>query len=314
MITVRKPTMLMKLAFCVALGLCSIWTLRAQGEDRPSLHIHAGEEALGRGDFAAALDAFQSAHAINPLPALLYNIAMCQWELGRVPDAVNTFRKYLGEDELISSQDREEVEQILAELRPLHGDVLLRVELAGAAIFIDDRQVGTSPIVHAFALPPGEHTFSARTIHTSSETVTRDVQPGRTETIELYVDRRSDDVVSTVEPHDRGATESAERSRQPLPWWFWSPLAVSAATAVAFAVTGGLSLSYRNDYVESGQLDIEAYDTGTALGVSTDVLIGIAAVSATVAVIALVIHLVRNQRSRRSEATALKSHRHAFQL
>lgn len=304
MITFRKRTMLSRGAFCIVFGLSTVWATYANGEAVASDHIQDGEEALGRGDVAAALDAFERAHALTPLPALLYNIATCQRELERIPDAVNTFRRYLGEDGSISARDREEVEQILAELRPLHADVVLEVNQAGAAIFVDGQHVATSPLEHALAVVPGEHTFSARTGYTSSRTVTRDVQHDRTETIELNVDRRRDavEIVYPEAPADSGTLESEETIREPLPWWFWSPLAVSAATTIAVAVTGGLTLSYRNDYVESGQLDIEAYDTGTALGLSTDVLIGVAATTATLALIALVVHLVRERRSRGSDA------------
>jgi hypothetical protein len=42
------------------------------------------------------------------------------------------------------------------------GNLVVRANVAGAAVFVDGQQVGTTPLDEPLALPPGEHTFDVR--------------------------------------------------------------------------------------------------------------------------------------------------------
>jgi len=42
------------------------------------------------------------------------------------------------------------------------GNLVVRANVAGAAVFVDGRQVGTTPLDEPLALAPGKHTFDVR--------------------------------------------------------------------------------------------------------------------------------------------------------
>ncbi len=59
---------------------------------RPTRLFRAGTEAFARGDFAAAVSAFEAARAAGlGGPAVIYDIGVCQYKLGRYADAEGTF-------------------------------------------------------------------------------------------------------------------------------------------------------------------------------------------------------------------------------
>ena len=65
--------------------------------------------------YEPALAVFEAVYAARPVPGVLYNIAVCRQELGRIPESVNAFRRYLAEEApaLITPSDRAEIEQAL---------------------------------------------------------------------------------------------------------------------------------------------------------------------------------------------------------
>lgn len=294
----RIPQVIHKLVtLLVVCCVLSAWAPPVAAERGVDGRIQAGERYFGQRRFDAALRAFDEAYEATSRVALLYNIAMCQWELDRVPDAVNTFRRYLDADRAnLSVSDRREIEQIIVGLRSRHGDVVLVVEERGASVLVDEQEVGLSPLTRPVAVSAGQHTFGARLGDRSGPVVTRSVGAGETVTVALALE--AEGVSDDPEPDENGDGDdpSVTADAGPLPWWFWTSTALAGASVLGVAITGGLTLSYRSDYQESGQLDLDAYDRGTALGVATDVLIGVASVAATAAVVSLIIHLVQRRR------------------
>ena len=62
-------------------------------------------------------------------------------------------------------------------------------------------------------------------------------------------------------------------------------VAVTSATAVGMAVTGGLTLKYNEDFDASGHTDAGLRDSAFALRTTTDVLLGVALAAAVAATV-----------------------------
>lgn len=258
--------------------------------ERADGRIAAGERAFSRGEFDAALAAFSAAYEETGMAALLYNIAMCQWELDRPADAVRTFRRYLRADGAsLSATDLAEIERVLGELRPRHGDLDLEVAPAGARVTVDGEEVGEAPFDDPVAVEPGVHQVRATAEGMEPALVTASVQAGETEEVEITLAPPAPEAPVEELPPESPSDEGPRPAR-PLGWWFWATTGLTAAAAVGLSITGGLALDAHGTYEESGHLDLDAYDSGRTLGVTTDALIGVAAASAVAALLSLVLH------------------------
>jgi|GEM_PF-5519199 len=80
-------------------------------------------------------------------------------------------------------------------------------------------------------------------------------------------------------------------------------MALCAATSLGTAITGGLTLSYRSDFLDSGNPDAAARDTGTSLAVGTDAFLGVAIGTGVLAAIALIVHYARRRSGPEDQST-----------
>ncbi|MEZ4432503.1 MAG: tetratricopeptide repeat protein [bacterium] len=76
-----------------------------------------GVGAFKAGDYEAALARFEAAHALDPSPILLYNMARANEELGRPAAAIRRFEQYL--DAAPDASDREDVERRIRVMRAI---------------------------------------------------------------------------------------------------------------------------------------------------------------------------------------------------
>jgi len=91
----------------------------AQGSARERLgrrHFQTAERHYARGRFLEAFREYETAYAIAPLPALLFNMGQCQRKLGARERAVSFYRRYL--EEVPDAENREIVEGLVEELAP----------------------------------------------------------------------------------------------------------------------------------------------------------------------------------------------------
>jgi hypothetical protein len=109
------------------------------------------------GDFAGALIKFQSAYDASKDPRLLWNVAYCQKNLRRYSKVTATLKRYIEEGQaLLSPGDKKEAEDLIAMIEPFTTRATIRVNEAGAEIFVDDELVGTSPLAAPVVLDIGE--------------------------------------------------------------------------------------------------------------------------------------------------------------
>jgi len=99
-----------------------------------------GMTAYRSGQYSAAIEAFTRAHALDPAPILLFNIAQAHWKKGNREEALTFYRRYLE-----TAPDAANREQIEARIREL--------ETPPAPATEPPPEV-TTPAIHLEAVPP----------------------------------------------------------------------------------------------------------------------------------------------------------------
>ncbi len=106
-----------------------------------------GVELFQAGEYEAALVEFDSAYRLRQHHAILLNMAYCYSEMGRLTDAIDHFERYLREGgSQIPAARRAVAEQEIQRLRALLVPLTINVNVPGATVRLDGREVGTSPL------------------------------------------------------------------------------------------------------------------------------------------------------------------------
>jgi tetratricopeptide (TPR) repeat protein len=87
----------------------------AASAEEPRALVKQGNALYQAGRFEDALRAYQRAYELRPRPVLLFNLAQCHRELGRLARAIYLYERYLVE--LPAAPDRAEVTALVAQLR-----------------------------------------------------------------------------------------------------------------------------------------------------------------------------------------------------
>jgi len=131
--------------------------------------MHAYEERR----FHDAIAAFRRAGELVPSADLWFNIARSYEELGEVDGAIENYRRYLRdrvdppdrervEEHIRQLEERAEAERLRARAAPTTGTIRVEVDVVGAEVFIDDGEVGTTPIAVPLTYTAGDHEMTIR--------------------------------------------------------------------------------------------------------------------------------------------------------
>ncbi|MCU0692151.1 MAG: PEGA domain-containing protein [Polyangiaceae bacterium] len=109
------------------------------------------------GNFAAARVEFEQAHTLSGDARLLYNVAVCDKELGRYARAIRELQKSvdLGGSTLPKRYQRRVVETIRT-LEPFVTTLTVDTKHAGATVFVDDEPMGETPLDGPISIDVGE--------------------------------------------------------------------------------------------------------------------------------------------------------------
>lgn len=118
--------------------------------------------------FREAIHSFQVVAELVPSADLWFNIARAHEELGEWDQAIEHYRRYLRDR--VDPPDRSQIEQHIEALTeraeaaraartsaPTAGTLSVRVDVEGASVRLDEREVGTSPIQDDLTLEAGRH-------------------------------------------------------------------------------------------------------------------------------------------------------------
>jgi hypothetical protein len=111
-------------------------------------------------DYDKARLAFLQAYLLKEHPAVLLNLAQSELKAGRYAEAAENFAKYIRENPTAPALDH--AKNALDEARAQSTEVNVAVSSAEAAITVDGREVGLSPLPHVIYLMPGVHQIEAR--------------------------------------------------------------------------------------------------------------------------------------------------------
>lgn len=186
-----------------------LWSATASAQElteaqqaEASARFRRGVELYHEGAFRAALAEFQRVYAMAPDYRLLYNIAQAKLEVQDFLGAAQDYERYLveGGDEIEASA-RQQVEEVLVELRERVGRISITVNREGAEVLIDDAKVGVAPITGTVLANVGRHRISARTKDGASDATVIDLAGG--EVLEVSLTLTEPVRVAAVAPERR---------------------------------------------------------------------------------------------------------------
>jgi hypothetical protein len=115
------------------------------------------------GKYREALAGFRRAHELSPSWVILFNIGKAASLSAEPVQAIEAYRCHLelGGDEV----DPVRRSEVLAEIEKLRGEVgllVIEVDDPGAAVFVDERQVGVAPLPEPILVNPGSRLLRAK--------------------------------------------------------------------------------------------------------------------------------------------------------
>jgi hypothetical protein len=261
-------------------------------------HFRRGVALYKDGDAAGALVEFKRTYELAPNFHILFNLGQTYFQLQHYADALRTLQEFLSEGGTQIAPDRRaSVEADIQQLQARVGQVDLKVSPDGAAIFVDDEPLGTSPLALPVVVSVGRRKFSATKPGLPPQERFLEVASGDHATLSLdlapspapaLASSPSPAVASAPPLASTPALASAPEPARAGPWVAWG---VTAALGAATVVTGVLTLAAKSDL--SNQLDTfpgspgaidDARTRTKTMGIVTDVLLGASVVAAGVAI------------------------------
>lgn len=117
----------------------------------------AGKVLYQDKDFANAIIKFQRAYELSSDPRLLLNVAICAKNLRRYTLVFSTLDKLKSDaSPLLTDADRQAAAELAQTVRAFVSPLKLTANEAGAAVFVDDDKVGTTPLEGEVLLDVGK--------------------------------------------------------------------------------------------------------------------------------------------------------------
>ncbi len=192
-------------AWVVLLAIVSaIHTAHADPKADARAHVAAADTSYKLGDFAKALDDYQQAYKLFPVPALLFNIGQCHRQLKQYERALFFFEGFL-RDSAPNAPNRDVVEGLAAEMRA----AMTKQQAEEAAAAAEEHRRAEEERAHA------------------------DEEARRRAAEEAAQRRAAEDDARRQAQLDEARRAEAEHDRNRFykQWWFWT--AVGGAVAIA---------------------------------------------------------------------------------
>jgi PEGA domain-containing protein len=230
------------------------------GVDEAREHYDRGLQLYRDGAFDGAITEFQRAYELAPSFKLFYFIGLTHRQLNDFASALRAFEQYVKDGgREVPAKRRAEVEREIAQLRKRVGRLEVVANEAGAAVLVDDRVVGTSPLEAPVVVNVGQHKVVAVKEGRQSPPATVAVAGDESTHVDLQVPPPAVVQVPVTVSEENGVRKltpvpNAPPPERHVPWVAWG---ITGALAVGAGVTGVLALS------SSGSLQDER-DTPTS--------------------------------------------------
>jgi hypothetical protein len=219
----------------------------AQRKEKAGAHLKRGAQLIDAEDLTGALAEFEAAYRLVPSPTILHNFGIVFQGLERKAAALDAFERFLDEASKAPPATREHARKAVQTLRPQVAELNVKADVAGAAIFVDGREVGRTPQERPIYLDPGPHQVSVEKTDLGTTHAERvDVQAGQRLALEARVARPAPAAAVAGEvAKSTGATDPEVRAwRRPLAW------ATTLGAAVAVGVFATELFISQRDYRE----------------------------------------------------------------
>lgn len=262
--------------------------------DEASERFRAGVGFYKDGDFTAALVEFKKAYELAPNYRVLFNLGQTSQELKDYASALTSFERYLREGgKEIDAARQKKVQAWVDDLKKKVGT--LTIETAeGAEILVDDVPVGIAPLPEPVVVNAGRRKLAASL--SGHAPVQRMVDVTGTEQLTVKLE-----LTKIEAPRPEPGPEPAKQPPPPppepeTPVAAWVMLSVTAASAIATGVMGGLALSARSDldaelatFPGNRAAIDDAQSSTQSFSLAADVLAGVTVAGAAATVILFVV-------------------------
>lgn len=126
-------------------------------------HFAAAMLLFEAADYRGALLKFQLAYDLSQDPRLLWDIAICEKALGHYARALPLVRRYLTEAAaLISDTHRSDAAELADLIANFVGPVRIDCSQAGATVYVDEEEIGKTPLTNPTPFDMGNHKITVR--------------------------------------------------------------------------------------------------------------------------------------------------------
>ena len=298
----------------------AVWSQDVAISDKARELFTQGVDALeekGGPNYPKAYEAFKAAYADSPTPKILGNIGLCAFHLERDTEAEDAYKKYLVEVDTIPDPERlriakdleamtERAARLILTLEPDEGVTIRDTRKADSGDVVNDYEATASPMtlrVHA-----GKHELEVAKKGYKAARLKVELKRGDKGKIKVKLVKEGAVAVAKpavpkpqTKPKPKPSPDPApDPDPEPRPdddgiWvGVWIGVAITGALAVGAAITGGLALQKQADYelFQDGGSRSEAEvvrGDGEILNITTDALIGGAALFGALTIIALIV-------------------------
>jgi PEGA domain len=228
-------------------------TTDTQGKAKAQGLLNEGSRLYGEGDYAGALDKFNTAYAAYPSPKLIFNVGQASRDLGRPVEALQAFEKFLTGELNATPETTAEARKSLAELREKLGRIRIECATPDTEVSLDGKGVGMTPLTEPIWATPGRHQVTANRARAAMAIENVTVTAGSLQVVTLNLHSLADPVVAAPAPPGNSATDLTSSPNAPAQaagespmykkWWVWTGV---GAVVVGGAVTAFL-LTRRSD-------------------------------------------------------------------
>jgi hypothetical protein len=272
--------------------------------DEGRKHFQSGVQFYKEGDFRAALIEFKRAYEAAPNYKVLYNLGQTNLELQDYAQALTSFQKYLTDGGKDIPKDRRQT--VDGEIKKLEGrvaKVIIKTNVEGADILVDDVVVGKTPLASPVLVSAGRRKLAIVKAGTGQQSRTVDLAGGDESTVDLEIAAQQTTQTNPNPPVDSGGSNPPPIviSQPPPPTIAagggtstatWIGIVATAALGAGAIVTGSLALVSKSQFDDalnqspgSSTKIADARDKTRTFALATDILAGTAIAGAVVTVI-----------------------------